>query len=164
MNASGAVADEPVHDEENLGDVDPTKPIVFNVREEFSKLQGGQLEKRPDPENGYHQAGGATELSPALRRPLRVIRPGTGHGPWPGRPLWPGSPDPLRVGTILLCRRVRPHGALRHGEQPGGRKVAGCPAGHTRLVVQGPENAFFRQDRRIIFHLPVSLTEPIFIT
>jgi hypothetical protein len=36
----GAVAAERGQEEENLGDVDPTKPVIFNVREEFSKLQG----------------------------------------------------------------------------------------------------------------------------
>jgi len=40
MGVPGALAAEAEPDEENLGDVDPTKPVVFNVREEFSKLQG----------------------------------------------------------------------------------------------------------------------------
>jgi hypothetical protein len=40
MGVPGALAAEDQPDEENLGDVDPTKPVVFNVREEFSKLQG----------------------------------------------------------------------------------------------------------------------------
>ena len=40
MAVPWAIAAEAGHDEETLGDVDPTKPVVFNVREEFSKLQG----------------------------------------------------------------------------------------------------------------------------
>jgi hypothetical protein len=35
----GAVAAEAKPEEENIGDVDPTRPIVFNVREEFYNLK-----------------------------------------------------------------------------------------------------------------------------
>jgi hypothetical protein len=36
----GAVAGEAEDREASLGDVDPTKPVIFNVREEFYKLKG----------------------------------------------------------------------------------------------------------------------------
>ena len=62
-----------------------------------------------------------------------------------GRPLRPGPPDPIRVGAFLICRRPRPHGSLRHGEQPGRGNVSGSPAGHSRLVVQEAEDAVLRQ-------------------
>jgi len=66
MAVPGALAAEAEPDEEILGDVDPTKPVVFNVREEFSKLQGDNGRNAPHPEDGCHQAGGAAKLSPAL--------------------------------------------------------------------------------------------------
>ena len=36
----GAVAVEPGQEEDNPGDVDPTRPIILNVREEFYKING----------------------------------------------------------------------------------------------------------------------------
>jgi len=66
MAVPWTIAAEAEPDEEILGHVDPTKPVVFNVREEFSKLQGDNGRKAPHPEDGCHQAGGAAKLSPAL--------------------------------------------------------------------------------------------------
>jgi hypothetical protein len=36
----GAFAAEAELDEERIGDIDPTKPVIFNIREEFYKLEG----------------------------------------------------------------------------------------------------------------------------
>jgi hypothetical protein len=38
--ASVVLAAEAVRDRENIGDIDPTKPVIFNLREEFYKLKG----------------------------------------------------------------------------------------------------------------------------
>jgi len=35
-----AVAAEDGQEQENIGDVDPTKPVIFNIREEFYKIKG----------------------------------------------------------------------------------------------------------------------------
>ncbi|HOD36386.1 MAG TPA: hypothetical protein PLR20_10000 [Syntrophales bacterium] len=35
-----AVAAEDGQEQENIGDVDPTKPVIFNIREEFYKING----------------------------------------------------------------------------------------------------------------------------
>jgi hypothetical protein len=40
MVSPGAIATEAKNEEDNIGDVDPTKPIIFNVRDEFYKLNG----------------------------------------------------------------------------------------------------------------------------
>jgi hypothetical protein len=40
MGVQAAVAAEPEQEEENIGEVDPTKPVIFNLREEFYHLKG----------------------------------------------------------------------------------------------------------------------------
>jgi len=83
MAVPGALAAEREPDEEILGDVDPTKPVIFNVREEFFKLQGDNWRNALILRTDVIKLGGCGTFCCALTPPsCRLISDGAQTTVW----------------------------------------------------------------------------------